>query len=98
ACGVPVVMTDDGGSREYVELGKNALVVPVKDRVALRDAAQQLLSDRDLRMRCIENGLATAAQFSWPSITNRFSAYLEERFRRTTFTEEKLSLDRAIAQ
>lgn len=69
ACGVPVVMTDDGGSRDYARDGHNALVVPVRDAKAMRRGIHRLLDDEALRVRLIEEGLRTAHAFTWERAT-----------------------------
>jgi GT2 family glycosyltransferase/glycosyltransferase involved in cell wall biosynthesis len=76
ACGVPVVMTDDGGSRDYAMNEVNALVVPVHDVPAMRLAINRLLTDHDLRLKLIENGLRTAFKHDWESVTARLASYL----------------------
>jgi GT2 family glycosyltransferase len=77
SCGVPVVMTDCGGSREYALDGINALVVPPRDTQALENAIQRLLEDTELRLRLIENGLETAWRYDWDSITQRLCELIE---------------------
>ncbi|MCB0346059.1 MAG: glycosyltransferase [Bdellovibrionales bacterium] len=76
ACGVPVVMTDDGGSREYARNGENALVSEPKDADALRANIEKVLNDAELRSHLIRNGLETAGRFSWNSLVSRFDDYL----------------------
>ena len=41
--GLPVVTTDVPGCRETVEAGRNGLLVPVRDAVALADAMRYFL-------------------------------------------------------
>ena len=49
--GRPVVVTDNGGQREYVEHGKNGLLVPPGDAEALAGAMGRLVDDAALRQR-----------------------------------------------
>ncbi len=79
ACGVPVVMTDCGGSREYAFHEENALVVPNKDFSALREQVHRLLKDQGLRLRLIENGMETAWRFDWDSIALKLAGILAGR-------------------
>jgi glycosyltransferase involved in cell wall biosynthesis len=81
ACGVPVVMTDDGGSREYAHHGENALVVPPQDEVAFAQALAQLHKDQDLRLKFIERGLETAYKYNWDDITVELADIIEQRLR-----------------
>ena len=86
ACGVPVAMTDDGGSREYAVDRENALVVPVNDSQALQDAIQELLENKPLRLRLIENGLWTASRYTWDRVTVDFIALILKLYRQETAT------------
>lgn len=47
--GLPVISTNEGGIRDEVKDGKNGLVVKSQDAVALADAIQRLLDDKDVR-------------------------------------------------
>lgn len=76
ACGVPVVMTDDGGSRDYAVDGVNALVVPVDDVRAMRRAIRRLLDDAELRVRLIDGGFDTAGAHRWDEVTRRFVEHI----------------------
>jgi GT2 family glycosyltransferase len=74
ACGVPVAMTDDGGSREYARNGENALVVQPHDTDGLRAAIATLHDDPLLAANLIENGMRTAWQYDWDAMTIRFAS------------------------
>ncbi len=62
ACGVPVVATRSGGSREIVRDGSEGLLVPPGDPEALAAALQRLLADHALRERCIRSGRKRVAE------------------------------------
>ncbi|KWV59457.1 glycosyl transferase family 1 [Bradyrhizobium macuxiense] len=51
ACGRAIVATDVPGSREIAIAGRNAIVVPPNDAVALSDALEQLTCSAELRSR-----------------------------------------------
>jgi glycosyltransferase involved in cell wall biosynthesis len=53
ASGRAIVTTDAPGCRDVVEPGKNGLLVPARDAVALADAIQELLADHE---RLVEMG------------------------------------------
>ena len=74
ACGVPVVLTNSGGVREYARPGENCLMVPTRAPDALAEAMVRLLSDSTLARRLAANGPSTAAQFSWDRAADRFEA------------------------
>ena len=46
--GHPIVATNNGGQREYIVDGKNGLLVPPENPVALADALRRLLHDKEL--------------------------------------------------
>lgn len=74
ACGVPLVITDDGGSREYAIDGYNCLVVPWAEPEAMAKAVRRVLGDDELRNRLIKNGLDTASLFNWDRTTDKFES------------------------
>jgi len=50
ACGKPIVTTDHTGCRETVISGKNGILVPPRDHVALAEALALLMDDEQLRL------------------------------------------------
>jgi len=79
ACGVPVVMTDDGGSREYARHEENAFIVENDSTEAIRGGIDRLLTDSELRCRMISSGLATARLYEWKNISDKFEELLLKR-------------------
>ena len=51
ACGRPIVTTDVAGCRDVVNHGRNGLLVPANDPVALAEALEYLIQDHSLRAR-----------------------------------------------
>jgi glycosyltransferase involved in cell wall biosynthesis len=51
ACGRPIVATDVPGCREIAHAGRNALLVPPDDPIALADAIERLANDSSMRRR-----------------------------------------------
>ena len=76
ACGAAVVVTDNGGSRQFAREGENALVVPVGDDEAMAEAVLRLLRDDELRNRLADAGSATAEAFAWDRCVQAFEAVL----------------------
>jgi len=92
SCGVPVVMTDDGGSREYARHEHNALVVKQGAVQEMRREVNRLLDDRLLRGRLIENGLRTAAEFSWHRVGIEFEEFLQSiALKKADYTTAKVA-------
>lgn len=56
AAGVPVVVTDSGGSAEFIEPGTNCLVVENASVSAIESAVERLYTDPSLRARLGEMG------------------------------------------
>ncbi|MCQ4336017.1 MAG: glycosyltransferase family 4 protein [Sulfolobales archaeon] len=78
ACGTPVVMTDNKGSRDYAIDGFNALISQPGDVKSLSDNLLKALQDDKLRERMIENGLETAKKFTWAKTVENFEKALKE--------------------
>jgi len=71
AHGRPVVASSVGGLRDLVVDGETGLVVPPRDRAALRRALERLLEDSDLRRRLGAAGRERARErFSWDAVTD----------------------------
>lgn len=65
ACGCPVISSDcDFGPREVLEYGKDGLLVPVGDILAMSDALFKMLSDKKMRDDYITRGYARVKYFS----------------------------------
>jgi len=78
ACGTPVVMTDNKGSRDYAVNGFNALISQPGDVKSLVDNLLKVLQDDKLRDKLIENGLEIAKKFIWEKTVENFEKALKE--------------------
>jgi glycosyltransferase involved in cell wall biosynthesis len=56
AAGVPSIFTLSGVATEFVEHGKNALVVPFEDSDAIYNSCMQILSDNHLKKTLVKEG------------------------------------------
>lgn len=75
ASGLPVVATNQGGPPEIVGYCENGLLVDPDDAVAMGDAIESTIADRERWRRWSENGASRARQrYSWKS---HVSEYLE---------------------
>lgn len=65
-CGCPVICTDDGGSRDFVQNGINAIIVP-RSVLGIQLAVKRLIADKELRKKIRTNALRTAREprFAW---------------------------------
>ena len=78
ACGATVVATSCGGTSDFVEHERNALVVEPGDVEALAGAIVRLLDDADLRFRIAASGSAGLATRTWASTAAAIRAILAQ--------------------
>lgn len=76
SCGAALVVTDNGGSRDYAIDGQTALVVPPKQPQQLADAVSRLLDDEGLRVRLALTGQEMVQQYTWANAGNALDAFL----------------------
>jgi phosphatidyl-myo-inositol alpha-mannosyltransferase len=74
ACATPMVVSDITGFRELVSGGDEAVLVPKNDPEAWADTIIALLQDQGQRKRMGAAGLAKAARFAWPQVTEEVTA------------------------
>lgn len=72
AAGLPVVVTDTGGTAEVVR--GNGLVVPWADAVALADALARLIDSPRLREEMGSRSEEIAKEFSWEEVSRQYLA------------------------
>jgi phosphatidyl-myo-inositol dimannoside synthase len=72
ACGLPVVVTNTGGTVELVQENVNGFVVPWADVQALTEQLDLLIKDQQLRSRLGQASRQTAIKFSWDAMSQRY--------------------------
>jgi glycosyltransferase involved in cell wall biosynthesis len=77
AVGLPVIASDVGGFRDYIEPGVNGLRVPPRDVSALRKGLQHLLTADTDRRQMGQAALATARCFDEAIVFARFAEALD---------------------
>jgi alpha-maltose-1-phosphate synthase len=77
ACGLPVIVTPNTGSLEFVRNGYEGFVVPICNSEAISDRLNQLNSDRDLLETISRNARATAQANSWQNYRETWAAAVE---------------------
>jgi len=75
--GSPVVVTNVGGTKEFVEHGVSGLVVDPSDSVALADAILELLDDDALAKGLAANGRERVLAFGWSAVAGRYESLYE---------------------
>ncbi len=63
-CGLPVLVSDEGGPREIMDDGVTGRVLPGNDPAAWVAAIDQLLDDEPLRLRMSRTAASRALRFS----------------------------------
>ena len=77
ACGVPVLLTDSGGVRDYARHMDNCVMTPPRDPNALASRMVELLSSRNTLTRIAQAGRETARSFTWDGPAQRFENALQ---------------------
>ena len=64
ACGTPVIATNcKTGPSEIIENGKNGLLVPVENEVALRKTMEKLYNDKNLYLYLKDNAFNSIEEY-----------------------------------
>jgi GT2 family glycosyltransferase len=75
AAGVPVIMTDSNGNRDFMEPGKNCILVEQDNSKQLTIELERLFKDKKLQEKLRKNGFKTAAEYDWPVIINKLEMF-----------------------
>ncbi len=72
ASGLPVIVTDTGGTAELVTQGQNGEIVPWGDVPALARALDHVLNAEGVRRQMAAESRRRALQFGWPVLATRY--------------------------
>ncbi len=72
ASGLPVIVTDVGGTRELITEGKNGFIVPLRDADAIASALKKLLKNPELREKIGAQNRQTAEKISWRKVSEEY--------------------------
>jgi glycosyltransferase involved in cell wall biosynthesis len=76
ACGRAIVATEPGFS-EYVENGKDGILMKPHDVRSLTDSIRYLMEDEKARKRLERNARKKAIQYDWTVTTKKFEEFYE---------------------
>lgn len=76
--GLPIVAANDGGQKDFLEHGKNAMLVPPYDPIKIAEAVQQLLANPSLRKQMGETNAADVQRYYIGHTSQRFERILIE--------------------
>ncbi len=78
ACGTPLVVSHSGGMMESVIDGETGLIVDKNNHIALANAAIELLTNKDLRVKLTGQGQKHVAMFDGDSYVSRLEKLYRE--------------------
>jgi phosphatidyl-myo-inositol alpha-mannosyltransferase len=78
ASGTPVVASDIAGYRDVVRDGRDGVLVPVGDAVALGEALRALAFDSGRRVEMAAEARERAERFAWPNVAREVEQVYEE--------------------
>ena len=71
ACGLPLIVSDNRGSRDFAKNNENALVCPAFDVQAFSEAIKRLSSDNQLYLNMANTNIVLAQKFSSDIVNKR---------------------------
>jgi len=83
ASGLPCVLADGGGSRDFVEQGVTGFKCPPDDAAVYVEKIQLLLNDASLRQQFSESGRQYSLGFDWQQLADTYFADLKRLVART---------------
>lgn len=83
--GLPVITTDCAGASDLVEHGKNGLIIPAADSLALADALRWCLDNREALYEMRFRALETARRWQWPDYRRMLITKIREGLQRAGF-------------
>gem|GEM_PF-416478 len=94
ACGLPVIVTENCGSKEAVRAGVDGFIVPIRDPAAIRQALLRLKDDPAMRVQMGAAAAKRAREFTWERYgDNLMEAYAEILRNRETGGADPVSSD-----
>jgi glycosyltransferase involved in cell wall biosynthesis len=72
ASGLPVIVTEVGGTLELVQNGINGYVVPLRDADSIAKALKKMIDDKNSRMRMGNENRKKAESMSWNNVANKY--------------------------
>ncbi len=83
ACGLPVIVTENCGSKEVVTNGKEGFIVPIRDVEALKEKILYLYENPDFREQMGNAALERAQEVTWEAYGNRAQAFYSQLAQQT---------------
>lgn len=77
----PIVSTSVGGIPSQIESGKEGLLIPYGNDIALKNSVLEILRNRDLRTRLGEGALAKVKLFTYPELASKITEIYQDVIR-----------------
>ena len=77
-CGLPIVSTNNGGQTDFLVEGENALMVPIEDSEAIADKILEMLKNKDLRGKMIENNIKDIRKYDIENVAMKYEKLFEQ--------------------
>ena len=74
-CGATVITTNNGGNMDFVEDGKNALIIEKDNIEDIINKIELLLQNEKLRKELSKNAVITSAEYNWEDIITKIEEY-----------------------
>ncbi len=78
ACGLPVIVSENAGTSDLIEDGREGYVVPIRDAGAIADRLRALEADPDLRERMARAARTRAEALGWEVYAARVTATIQD--------------------
>jgi L-malate glycosyltransferase len=78
ACGLPLVATDTGGTRELVRDGENGFIIKMKDPEDIAEKIKKIMTNDELRIHMAEASRHLAEQMSWKNVAEKYVDLYQE--------------------
>lgn len=88
ACGLPVVCTENSGTNDLIEIGKNGFIIPIQDVDAIIDRANWFLNNREMIPKMGKRGYDIARKYTWGKYNETVANSVREICETQTFKEK----------
>ncbi|HPN54441.1 MAG TPA: glycosyltransferase family 4 protein [Candidatus Moranbacteria bacterium] len=78
ACGLPLIATNTGGTKELIEEGQNGFIVKMKEANDLAEKIEKFLLDKNLEARMGQASRELAEKLDWSVVANEYFALYQK--------------------
>lgn len=78
SCGLPVITTPNSGAEDFIESGRNGVLVPIRSASAITEGLESLIRKPNLQKQMSNDAIQTAQNWSWDHYGTRLLQTLGE--------------------